>query len=208
MRGARLFAALVALGCGGCALTNKSASNTFRYFTPEGAPSHESPHASPAGPSLDLRLGKVDAASYIKDRIAYRASAYEVGFYDELRWTEKPESYVRRALVRSLFDEHGLHQIVSGAGFVLDVELEAFEELRAPRHAALVRVTWVLHDAQRVVLQRTLTLEHPLTSGTAEAIAEALADALRDAIAATVTEVVRELTTHAAVADAPGAAAP
>jgi cholesterol transport system auxiliary component len=193
-----IAAALALLLGAGCALTSKSDSLNLRYFTPEGAPVRTASSGPRADLHLDLRLGKVNSASYIKDRIAFRASEYEIGFYDEMRWTEKPESYVRRALVRSLFDEHGIRQLVSGVGLVLDVDLDAFEEMRAPRHAAYVQITWVLHGPLLVVRQRTLTIERPLTATTSEAVAAGLADALREAIGAMVAEVVTELSRSAA----------
>ena len=197
----RVFSAALAVLLGaGCALTSKSDSVNFRYFTPEGAPARNAATPGKQGTStnLELRLGRVNAASYIKDRIAYRASEYEVGFYEELRWTEKPEAYVRRALVRSLFEENGVKEVISGPGLILEVDLDAFEELRTPRHAAYVRLTWMLHGAQAVLVQKTFTVERPLTSSGAEAVAGALADALQEAIHAMVTEVLGEVARSAA----------
>ena len=190
--------ALSALLCAGCALTSKSDSVILRYFTPERASLESAATKAPSAPptanaDLELRLGRVDAASYLRDRLVYRNSDYEVGFYDELRWTERPESYLKRALARSLFEEHGIRQMVSGAGLVLEVELDAFEELRAPQHVAHVEIAWMLHGAQAALAQRTLVVDRPLTSDAPDAVAGALADALHEAIARLTTDVVAEM---------------
>jgi len=62
-------------------------------------------HADPVVDSgLELRFGRMSAGAAIRDRLAYRDSTYEVGYYDERLWTDKPEAYVKRALAHALFD--------------------------------------------------------------------------------------------------------
>ena len=108
-------------------------------------------------------MGRVNSASYLKDRIAFRDKSFEIGYYEELRWTEKPEAYLRRALSRALFEEQGVRQIVAGPGTTLDVDLDAFQELRFPRHAARMRITWVLRDdAHRYQYEETFTIGRPI----------------------------------------------
>ncbi len=97
----------------GCAVLLKSDPFVPRYFSPESAATRTDPIA-PSG--LELRLGRVTAAAYLKERIVFRTSAYEVGYYEERRWTEMPESFIRRALSRALFDRRGIRQILYGAG--------------------------------------------------------------------------------------------
>jgi len=127
-----LWVLLCALG--GCALTDKSDPLEIRYFTPQSsggsAPAQTAVPA--AAESLGLSLGRVRASAYLRERIAFRASANELGFYEGLRWTERPESYLRRALSSSLFEQRGLEQVLAGPGATLEVELISFEETREP----------------------------------------------------------------------------
>jgi hypothetical protein len=188
-------AIFIALLCASCALTNKSDSVFFRYYSLE----RVTPAAAttPTPTKLQLRLGRVGAASYLKDKIAYRDGGNEIGFYDGLRWTERPEAYLYRAMSRALFEQHAIQQIVGGVGPTLEIELNAFEELRAPRHAARVEVSWMLRDDQLVIVQKTLVVEKPIASAKsdsdASAVATSMADALREAIETMVTAVVTQL---------------
>jgi ABC-type uncharacterized transport system auxiliary subunit len=193
---ALVFAAAFAALPLGCAFFNKSDPVVLRYFTPE------SVAAPPEGAGevrvvprtgLDLRLGRVNAASYVKDRIAFRDKAFEIGYYEELRWTEKPEAYLRRALGRALFEEEGVGEIISGSGPTLDVGLDAFEELRSPRHAARMQVTWSLRDDARVQYEETFTIERPIATsepGGPRGIAAAMAEAFDESVKRIVARVL------------------
>jgi cholesterol transport system auxiliary component len=182
----------------GCAFFGKSDPVVIRYFTPEtiaAAPDPlgealAMPASEPGARGLDLRMGRVNAASYLKDRIAFRDKNFEIGYYDELRWTEKPEAYLRRALGRALFEAQGVRQIISGPGPTLDVDLDAFEELRSPRHAARMQVTWMLSDDARVQYEETFAIERPIGSsepsgprGVATAMAQAFDESIKRIVA-------------------------
>lgn len=190
-----LTRAVMVLTLAGCALTSKSDPVVLRYFTPEqGMPSDAKGATPPAlAPTPPLRLGSVKAATHLKERIAFRDSAFELGYYDELRWTERPEAYVRRALMRGLFENRAARPEIIGIVPTLDVELSAFEELRTPRRAAHVVIAWTLYDGQGVMLQRTLAVERPMDSeaptADGRAVATAMAEALQEAVAAVATEV-------------------
>ncbi len=189
-------ATLVAFSSVGCALTSKSDSVILHYFTPERVMSRAVAAAAPpaSASNLSLRLGRVSAATYLRERIAFRDSDYEVGYYDDLRWTERPDAYVRRAMVRGLFEDQPIRQVISGPGPTLDIELNAFEELRIPRHAARVEITWILHDDQAVVLQKTRLVERTISaeksSTSAGAVATAMSEALGEAVKTAVTDIV------------------
>jgi cholesterol transport system auxiliary component len=191
--------ALTAVVGAGCALTSKSDPVTLRYFTPDAvaAPTHVPVGPDADGRGLELRIGRVNAASNIKDRIAFRDESHEVGYYEELRWSEKPESYLRRAVGRALFEEHGMRELVGRSGATLEIELDAFEELLAPRHVARVEVTWLMRDEQAVQLQRSFTVERPIESVAApkraNALASAMAAALGEAVGSIATDVVGEM---------------
>lgn len=204
-----LAAALISLAPA-CALTSKADSNVFRYFTPEGLDAQQPPaqtvasSQSPAG--IQLRLGRVTSAAYLRESIAYRDSSFEVGYFDDARWTERPDIYVRRALSRVLFEQRGMQEIVSGPGPTVDVELEAFEELRAPRHAARVKMTWTLRDDQFVRVQETFTVERDLPAGasTPSDVARAIGSALDEAV----TRIAGRTSKVLAVAPLPGSPQP
>jgi ABC-type uncharacterized transport system auxiliary subunit len=193
-------ATVVLLLLAGCALTSKSKPLEVRYFTPAHAapPAASPPLAGPAptaaAPALELRLGRVDAASYLREKIAYRDSDHELGYYETLRWTEPPDAFVRRALARALYQQHGLEEVVSGVAPQLEVELTAFEEVRAPHHVVRVEMTWKLRDHRNVLLQRTVLVEKPVDDADPGAIAPAMGAALDEAVETIVTDVVAELT--------------
>ena len=202
MTGRRLLAWMVLAALAGaplgCAFFGKNDPVVLRYFTPETLatrPDSSGVALAMRPTAFDLRLGRVNSASYVKDRIAFRDKNFEVGYYDELRWTEKPESYLRRALGRALFEQQGVRQIISGPGPTLDVDLDAFEELRSPRHAARMQVTWVLHDDQHVQREETFTIERPIAAGESgpDAIAGAMAGAFDESVQRVVTRVIGEL---------------
>jgi ABC-type uncharacterized transport system auxiliary subunit len=178
----------------GCALLTKSKPIDIRYFTPEIEARAEAPAAATG---LQLRLGRVTAASYLNERIAYREPAAEIGYYTKLRWAEPPEAFLRRALSRRLFQDSGVREIVSGTGPSLEVDLEAFEERRADPPVARVRVTWRLRDQRTVIVQRTVTVEKPLAAGdpddAAHTLVAAMGQALDSVVGSVTTEVIAAL---------------
>jgi cholesterol transport system auxiliary component len=182
-------------GCSGllallsnCALAGKGDALYPRFFSPEGegAPSAV---AAPAGPPLALRLGQVDAASHVEERFAYRLEASELSYYEERRWTEPPERYLRRALERELFQRRGIRRTVSGPGATLDIELTAFEELRTPPARVRLALSFSLHDDRQSQLERHVVVERPLPSGGQGASARDVTAALSLALSAAVQDV-------------------
>ena len=172
----------------GCALLTKSDPLVLRYFSPEpSAPPKAAPRA--AGSGLELRLGRVNADAYIKDRIVHRDSAFEVGYYDDRVWTEKPESYVRRALARALFDDRGLRQVLSGAGLTLEVDVVAFEEVRAAVPFGRIELAYVLYDDRMVRLSRSVVVERPISVTKGADAASSTVRALSDALVAAVDSI-------------------
>ena len=187
---------VIAVMLSGCALLGGGSSVDVRYFSPEKPTPPPSPPPSPS--PVQLRLGRVAPASYLRDRIAYRDTQAEVGFYTRFRWAEPPEAYVRRGLARELFEQRQLREIVSGTGPSLEVDLLAFEEIRAPRHVARITVSWRLRDGRTVIVQRTATIERPIAKAAPAdqpaAIVDAMAAALRAITGTVVEDVVAELT--------------
>lgn len=189
--------ALLSAAPSGCALTSKADALSLRYFDP--LPSTE-PRAEPAPRAFELRLGQVSSASNLDERIAYRVSSAEVGFYEDRRWTEPPEAYLRRALEKELFERRKLTRVITGPAPVLDVELTAFEEQKGADKVR-VKLSFNLRDERRSLLERSLDLEQPVAAapGTDSAgrAAQALVDTLSRAVASLTSDIVNQLATPA-----------
>ena len=178
----------------GCALTSKSETIPLRYFSPERSGDIQKPLSPPVGLAAELRIGHVSAASYLDERMVFRDSAFELGYYQEKRWTEAPEEYLRRQLERALFEERGLRHVVGGSALTLEVELTAFEEIRQPKRIARVQVSVRLQDSRLVRWQQTLTVDQPVEEGEKDALADAMVEALGIALATVVNEVAERVT--------------
>jgi cholesterol transport system auxiliary component len=164
-------AAMAGIGASGCALTSKAEPLEPRYFTPErvaATSGDEQAHAgaaliaSPGGAPLALRLGRIDSAEYLREYMAFRDSELEVGFYEERRWTERPDAYVRRAIEHALFEQRGVTRSVSGLAPQLNVELLAFDEIRKPKPGVLVQIKVLLLQGGAARLEETFVVEQPI----------------------------------------------
>jgi cholesterol transport system auxiliary component len=194
----------------GCALTSKATAIQPRYFSPElAAPAPRA--APPETDPLELRVGTIEAASHLEERMAYRVHVSELGYRDDRRWSERPEEYVRRALERELFERLHVSRVLSGAATTLDVELIAFEEVREPAPHVRLALVFRLHDDRRVSLERSLVVERPLPADGdvdhAQRVASALGAALAQAVAEVGAEVLAQLRSQPASKSATAAEA-
>jgi cholesterol transport system auxiliary component len=187
-----LAAGVLAVAYGGCALTSKGDAQSPRFFSLE-TRDDAAALSEPAGAPPELRLGQVDAAAHLEERIAYRLRGTEVAYYDDRRWTEAPEQYLRRALERELFERRHIRRVVSGAGATLDVELTAFEELRGPPARVRLALRYTLHDARHSLLERSLVVERPLSIAGEPDPMQQVAAALSIALSAAVSQVGEEV---------------
>jgi cholesterol transport system auxiliary component len=202
-RGPRAHACLVVAIAGlftaGCALTSKSEPILPRYFSPDRVDDVGRSGQRPPALAAELRLGRVTSASHLDERLVYRDSEHELGYYQERRWTEAPEEYLKRRLARALFEERGIRRVVGGSGATLEVDLVAFEEIRAPKRVARVQVIVRLLDRRLARWEETLTVEQPLVSSSKGDVADAMVEALGSALQALVERiadrVVSELAT-------------
>ena len=180
---AQVFALFWLCQQSGCALTGKGDALSPRYFSPEQSALQR---PAPSGQHFELQLGQVSSASHLDERIAYRLSGSEVGFYDDRRWTELPEVYLRRALERELFEQRGLERMVGGTAPTLEVELTGFEELRGKNSRARVTLRFTLRDERRSLLESRINVEREVTEKSgrdpAERLAATLADTLKEAV--------------------------
>jgi cholesterol transport system auxiliary component len=166
-----------------CALSSKADVVPIRYFSPE----HLVPSSTvPARATVhELKLGRITSGSNLRERIAYRQARYELGYYDDLRWTERPETYVRRALGRALFESGHFRRTVHGPAPTLDIEVLAFDDLRIEgRRAASVVVKFILQDDTGVRIERTVAEETAVTGSepNIEQVVEAMAQSLERSV--------------------------
>ena len=180
----------------GCALLGKNDPQVPRYFTPEydaDAP------AVVARSDLQLRLGRVEGWSHLRERMAARRSDRELIYYEDRRWTERPEIYLRRALSRALFEERGVGESLSGRAVTLEVELIAFEEM-GQAHQARMQARFMLRDDRSGLLEETITVDRPVAAGAdqARAMADALSQALHEAVTRIADRVVAKLSEQSA----------
>jgi ABC-type uncharacterized transport system auxiliary subunit len=193
-----------------CALTSKGDVVATRYFSPERVKPRltgatlEPPDAR-AGrggrSSRALVLGAITSGSDLRERIAFRNGAHEIGYYEDLRWTERPETYVRREIGRVLFEERGFERTAGGAP-ELDVEVLAFEEQRLPNgaRAARVQLKVLLWDRQDVLFEETLTVERRVDAADPriDDLVAAIATALDEAAAQVAARVAKALAARGA----------
>ena len=176
-------ALLLSPSLAGCSLMTRSAVMPIHWYDAQAArprlTSHTSRPCHDAG-DVELALGRVSSGLGLRDRIAFRDGDFDVGYYDDRRWSERPDVYVRRALERALFEERCIERAMAGPGPTLDVEVLSFEELRSSPRAARVRLRVIVYDDRRTLLQRTITVVRPARAdrpgfgGVVEATAEAL----------------------------------
>lgn len=188
----------------GCALFAKTTPQEIRYFLPErvNASTASSPREEGAAP---LRLGHFTSSANLRYRIVHRDSDFEMGEYESLRWTDDPEVYVRRALVRALFEERPLKQEVVGAPPTLDVDVVVFEEVRRGAHrAGRVELRYQLQHEGRILASGLVTRERSAESGAAEPVVAAIAGAMDDAASDVATAVASRLAGSSGPTVAPG----
>jgi cholesterol transport system auxiliary component len=200
----------LSLAASGCALTSKADALAIRYYTPENAkPTLTS--ATPTtgevpGNAPQIQLGRVSSGINLREKIAFRDSTFEQGYYDDKRWTERPEVYVRRELERTLFEEHGFRRALAAQAPALEVEVVNFEEVIGPNgmHSARVQMKVVIHDERDSLLEKTVTAERPIDknasgfAGVVQAMAQAL-DAVAEETAADVDRVIKTRAGNAAL---------
>jgi cholesterol transport system auxiliary component len=191
-----LLIGLTALFVFGCALTSKSEPILPRYFSPErsGAIEDKKPASDAAGLAGELRVGRIRSASYLDERMVFRDSAFELGYYQEKRWTEAPEAYLRRRLERVLFEERGMRHVIGGSAPTLEVELTAFEEIRKPKRIARVQVSVRLQDARLVRWEQTLTVDQPVPESSDPERANGMVEAIDLALGAVVNQIADRVT--------------
>lgn len=158
----------------------------IRYFSadvPTGSALGSDPGPSGSPPNSLLRLGHVRSAEHLGDRIVWRGGDVELGFHEDLRWSEPPVAYLDRRLRRALIDGGGgLPR--SDQALEVHATLLALEELRVGPHEGRATVLVELRDSRgRVELVREFEARAAVEGDDGAAIARGLDAALRAVVA-------------------------
>jgi cholesterol transport system auxiliary component len=184
---------LILTGCSLGALTAGPAQTPLRYFSPEGQEVETTSAASSAG-APEVRVGHVTSSASLRTRIVHRDSAYELGMYETLRWTDNPEVYVRRNLDHALFDRGAARQAESDSAPTLDVEVVAFEEVRSrSKRSGRVELRYTLSDDTHIIDSGTAAAERPAEDSSMAAIVAAIGQAMSQATSSLTARVTSRL---------------
>lgn len=167
----------------------------IRYFRPQGAERPSRARPVVLADDGTVRLAPVTGAVALRDRIMWRRSDVELGYYENERWTEPPAGYLARAVTRELFEVRRVPRGGRMAPLEAVVTLTAFEEVLLPKHSARVAISVSLVDtaAQRSLLERTVEAVEPVAAETSEAMARAMSSAFDRAVVAACDAIERRL---------------
>jgi len=158
-----------------------------RFYEPDSAALHGAVGDRPAAAAaarVAVRLRRVRSAAFFRERIVWRASEVEYGFYEERRWNDLPAHYVERALLTKLRETPGLRLTDDPRAAALYVDVVAFEEVLDPVHAADVRLAVSLRGGRRGdLLERTFSARVGIADGDPASLARAMGRALDDVVA-------------------------
>jgi ABC-type uncharacterized transport system auxiliary subunit len=168
---------------GGC--LGRGDFTPIRYYSVDSLPVS----VAPAARSWPIPLGvrPFTAATRYRDRILYRLSAVEVGFYQYDRWVEPPEEMVTRVLIAALSTSGLFRQVVPVdvvqlPAWLLSGELIRFDEVRdagGSRAECWVRVEVQQAHDERLLWTDVLKATEPLAAETPEALARAMSRAVQ-----------------------------
>ena len=162
-----------------CALTKRSTPVQIHYYAVE--TSHVATPMETIGKcDHRMRIGSIEPDSHLRERIAYRVAGSELALYDTRKWTDVPDTYVRRALEYALFERRTFRQAIAGAVPTLDVDLTAFEEVRSPL-GGRVQLRYRLHDDTAVFASDSITVVRAATTTDFRGVVAALGSALDEA---------------------------
>ncbi len=175
----RLVAAAAMVLCAGCLFRATEAPRFYRPASTALEASDVPPEPATGAP---VRLGSVESAPFLRERIVWRASDVEYGLYEQRRWFELPTRYVRRAVAAALETTPGLRLDESTSAARLDVELLAFDEILAPKHEAHVDIEATLHDGAQKRFERTFSARVAIATGEGAAMAASMGKALDEVV--------------------------
>jgi ABC-type uncharacterized transport system auxiliary subunit len=174
---------LVVVGLSGCAGLRKFPA--IRYYNIDGL----SPTVETATRTWPVTLGVYvfGEATRYRDRMLYRFSDVEVGFYEYDRWVEPPGEMVTRVVIAHLRASGLFRQVTpaldaSALAWVLSGEVLRFDEVRsASGSQAECRVQFELRRVRdkQLLWSDVITTTAALTAETPVALARAMSEAVQ-----------------------------
>jgi ABC-type uncharacterized transport system auxiliary subunit len=168
-----------------CALTSKAEPVNIRYFNPERTNASHVPTLEGSSSVLSpvsLRLGRVKSSHHLRDRMVYQSGDFELGYYDELRWLERPEVYAERAVSRALFERRAIKHVLAASAPTLEVEVSAFHEVRVSTgDYAYVQLHARIIEMNEVIWRSAISAREPIEGSRIEGVVVAMAGALETA---------------------------
>jgi ABC-type uncharacterized transport system auxiliary subunit len=205
MRAFWIFMCLALLpGCGG------SGPKT-RYYKLDVPPA-----PAPAGPSApaSLRIEPFRTATLLRqDKIVYRPSAVEVGFYDYHRWAEPPNDTVTRALAdklskRQVFQSVEISDGRKKADYVLTGSIDRLQEVDYEGAVRVqVSISAELNDPvlEQKIWSGSASSEQVVARGDVQAVVAAMSRATQESIGRLVTDIAKFVQLNRLAASSAGA---
>lgn len=191
----------------GCGSVREPATKYYKLEIPA-AP-------TPAGPSapVPLRIERFRANNLLRqDRIVYRPSSVEVGYYEYHRWAEPPNATVTKALADQLMSRHVFQSVEISEGgekpaFVLRGSIDQLQEVDYKGAVKVqVSISAELEDPVRreKIWSSAAASECFVTKSDVRAVVAAMGQASQQSIARLVTDVSKfvQLNRLAAVSSA------
>ncbi len=146
--------------------------------------------------AMPLGIQPFTAATRYRDRILYRLSEVEVGFYEYDRWVEPPQEMVARVVASALHASGLFRQLrqvdhIQLPAWILSATLLRFDEVRVPN--ASLAECWLRLELrrardERLLWSKTLKSTVALTTKTPAALATAMTLAVQQIARQLITE--------------------
>jgi len=191
----RLFWVSIVVGLlSGCGSVREPATKYYKLDIP--------PAPTPAGPSaqVPLRIEPFRVTSLLRqDRIVYRPSPVEVGFYEYHRWAEPPNDTVTKALADQLISRHVFQSVEISDGeekpdYVLKGSIDRLQEVDYKGAVKVqVSISAELEDPVRreKIWSSTASSECLVAKSDVQAVVAAMGQASQQSIARLVTDVAK-----------------
>jgi ABC-type uncharacterized transport system auxiliary subunit len=174
-------------------------SNRPAHYYTLGAPPPPANQGKPDG--LILLVGGIATPEALQDgRIRYRAGSNEAGAYEYHRWTERPGSMVRNALIRALRDSGKYRRVLeSGSStngdYLLRGKLDEFDEVdRASIQTKIsLHVELVDKRTNSNVWDRLIEREEPVNKRSVADVVQSLDRNLQHVVSETAAEIDKVL---------------
>jgi ABC-type uncharacterized transport system auxiliary subunit len=177
------------------------------------------PAPTPPGPStsVSLRIEPFRTTKLLRqDRIVYRPSPVEVGYYEYHRWAEPPNNTVTKALADQLSRRRTFQSVAISDGgehadLVLRGNIERLEEVDYMGGVRVrVSISAELEDPVRrqIIWSGVESSECPVANGNVQAVVAAMGQASEQNIVRLTTDVTKFLQVNRVAAVTRGAAPP